>query len=59
MTAGPGETGDGRRMALAHRIGKEAPDFALPMPDGAPLLLSSLRGRNVVILFYCFDWSGT
>ena len=32
--------------------GAEAPDFTLPDQDGAPVRLSELRGRKVVLYFY-------
>lgn len=32
--------------------GAAAPDFTLPDQDGAPVTLSDLRGRNVVLYFY-------
>lgn len=35
-------------------VGQPAPDFALPT-DGEPLVLSSLRGRTVVLYFYPKD----
>jgi hypothetical protein len=36
--------------------GTQAPDFELPRPGGDPLKLSSLRGRNVVLVFYRGYW---
>lgn len=41
---------------MSLRFGSLAPDFALPSTEGAEVSLSSLRGRDVVIAFYCFDW---
>jgi thioredoxin-dependent peroxiredoxin len=37
-----------------HRLepGDAAPEFTLPDADGAPVSLSSLRGRRVVVYFY-------
>ena len=32
--------------------GQDAPDFELPDQDGAPVRLSGLRGRRVVLYFY-------
>ncbi len=32
--------------------GDVAPDFELPDQDGAPVVLSGLRGRTVVLYFY-------
>jgi peroxiredoxin Q/BCP len=37
------------------RIGSEAPDFRLPAGDGQLVSLSSLRGQNVVLIFYPGD----
>ena len=38
------------------RFGQPAPDFTLPSTAGGELTLSSLRGHDVVLVFYCFDW---
>jgi thioredoxin-dependent peroxiredoxin len=38
------------------RYGQPAPDFTLPSNSGANITLSALRGQNVVLVFYCFDW---
>jgi len=38
------------------RFGQPAPDFTLPSTAGADISLSALRGQNVVLVFYCFDW---
>src|SRR3954467_4340645 len=32
--------------------GQPAPDFELPNQDGAPVRLSDLRGRRIVLYFY-------
>ncbi len=32
--------------------GAQAPDFTLPDADGAPVTLSSLRGKRVIVYFY-------
>jgi peroxiredoxin Q/BCP len=37
---------------LTLSAGEVAPDFTLPTQDGAPLTLSDLRGRTVVLYFY-------
>lgn len=37
--------------------GTLAPDFTLPDAAGAPITLSALRGRTVVLAFYPLDWS--
>ena len=38
------------------RYGQPAPDFTLPSTDNRDLTLSELRGRDFVLVFYCFDW---
>ncbi len=40
------------------RYGQPAPDFTLPATGGgnAEVRLSGLRGRDVVLVFYCYDW---
>jgi peroxiredoxin Q/BCP len=36
-------------------VGTSAPDFTLPDQDGKPVALASLRGKNVVLVFYPRD----
>ena len=36
-------------------VGSPAPEFTLPDQDGKPVALSSLRGKNVVLVFYPKD----
>ena len=38
------------------QVGQTAPDFTLPKPDGDVLTLSSLRDKNVVLVFYRGHW---
>ncbi len=38
------------------QIGQSAPDFTLPKSDGEALTLSSLRDKNVVLVFYRGHW---
>jgi peroxiredoxin Q/BCP len=38
------------------RFGQLAPDFTLPSTSGSDITLSALKGRHVVLVFYCFDW---
>jgi peroxiredoxin len=38
------------------RYGKPAPEFTLPSTEGRPLSLSEFRGKDVVLVFYCYDW---
>lgn len=42
---------------MAVEIGDEAPDFTLVDEENVQVRLSDLRGRNVVLLFYPFDFS--
>jgi len=37
-------------------VGTMAPDFELPSAAGGNLRLSSLRGKNVVLIFYRGYW---
>jgi peroxiredoxin len=39
------------------KVGTLAPDFALPSTPDQKVLLSELRGRPVVLVFYPADWS--
>jgi mycoredoxin-dependent peroxiredoxin len=43
---------------MAVEVGSEAPDFTLRNEDGEEVTLSSLRGQNVVLIFYPFAFSG-
>jgi peroxiredoxin len=43
---------------LAVEVGDGAPDFELKDHHGAPVRLSGLRGRNVVLVFYPLAFSG-
>ena len=38
------------------RFGQPAPDFTLPSSSGGNITLSELRGQDVLLVFYCFDW---
>ena len=44
---------------LAIGVGDHAPDFELDSTKGGKLKLSSLKGKNVLINFYNFDFSAT
>ncbi|MCU1530940.1 MAG: Redoxin domain protein [Arthrobacter sp.] len=44
--------------AAVPAVGEPAPDFELVNQFGEPVRLSELRGRNVVIVFYPFAFSG-
>jgi peroxiredoxin len=43
---------------MGPRYGAPAPDFTLPSSQGGDVTLSSLRGRDVVLVFYCYDFGG-
>ena len=45
--------------ALAIGIGDPAPDFELDSTKGGKVKLSDLKGKNVLINFYNFDFSAT
>ena len=38
------------------RFGQPAPDFTLPATGGGTVTLADLRGHDVVLAFYCYDW---
>ena len=40
------------------RYGAAAPDFSLPSTQGGTVTLGELKGRDVVLVFYCYDWGG-
>ena len=42
--------------ASATPVGAAAPDLSLPDSEGRPVQLSSLRGRNVLLVFYRGHW---
>ena len=42
----------------ALRYGQAAPAFSLPSTSGATVSLADLRGHDVVLAFYCYDWGG-
>lgn len=44
-------------MAETIKVGDVAPDFTLKNQDGNEVTLSALRGQEVVLCFYPFDWS--
>jgi peroxiredoxin len=43
---------------VAVEVGQEAPDFTLRDENGEEVTLSSLRGQNVVLVFYPLAFSG-
>ena len=40
------------------KVGDPAPDFELKSHLDRMVKLSDLKGQNVVIAFYAFDWTG-
>ena len=38
------------------RYAKPAPDFTLASSEGRPMSLSEFRGKDVVLIFYCYAW---
>jgi len=48
----------GGAATVLPEIGDVAPDFELVNQYGEPVRLSELRGRNVVVVFYPFAFSG-
>lgn len=46
-----------RRIAMTGlRYGGPAPDFTLPSTGGGTVTLSALKGSDVVLVFYCYDF---
>jgi len=38
--------------------GQAAPGFSLPSTLGRPITLEEHKGKDVVLVFYCYDWGG-
>jgi peroxiredoxin len=45
-------------LARVPAVGQQAPDFTLVNQFGEPVRLADFRGRNVVVVFYPFAFSG-
>lgn len=43
---------------MTPRWGQPAPDFSVPSTEGRAIALAELQGRDVVLVFYCYDWGG-
>lgn len=51
-------TVDTTGVAAVPEVGQHAPDFTLANQYGEPVRLADFRGRNVVLVFYPFAFSG-
>ena len=40
-------------------VGSQAPDFSLPATSGGEISLSSLKGKNVLLMFFPLAFTGT
>ena len=40
------------------RFGQAAPSFSLPSSAGGETSLADFKGKDVVLVFYCYDWGG-
>lgn len=40
------------------RFGQAAPGFSLPSTAGGETSLADFKGKDVVLVFYCYDWGG-
>jgi len=40
------------------RFGQPAPGFSLPSTGGGETALADFKGKDVVLVFYCYDWGG-
>ncbi|WP_454698811.1 peroxiredoxin [Arthrobacter humicola] len=58
MTLQPLQQAENSATARVPEVGEPAPDFELVNQYGEPVRLSELRGRNVVVVFYPFAFSG-
>jgi peroxiredoxin len=58
VTLQPLQQAENSETARVPEVGEPAPDFELVNQYGEPVRLSELRGRNVVVVFYPFAFSG-
>jgi peroxiredoxin len=58
VTLQPLQQAENSATARVPEVGEPAPDFELVNQYGEPVRLSELRGRNVVVVFYPFAFSG-
>ena len=40
------------------RFGQATPGFTLPSTAGGETSLADFKGKDVVLVFYCYDWGG-
>jgi peroxiredoxin len=40
------------------RFGQAAPGFSLASTAGGESSLADFKGKDVVLVFYCYDWGG-
>ncbi len=40
------------------RFGQPAPGFSLPSSAGGETSLADFKDKDVVLVFYCYDWGG-
>ncbi|MFJ4025736.1 peroxiredoxin [Paenarthrobacter sp. NPDC089989] len=52
------EVQESSALSVVPEVGLPAPDFELSNQYGEPIRLSDFRGRNVVVVFYPFAFSG-
>jgi peroxiredoxin len=58
VTLQPLQQAENSATARVPEVGEPAPDFELVNQYGEPVRLSELRGRNIVVVFYPFAFSG-
>jgi peroxiredoxin len=58
VTLQPLQTAENPATTGVPEVGEPAPDFELVNQYGEPVRLSELRGRNIVVVFYPFAFSG-
>ena len=46
------------RPVTTLKYGQLAPEFTLPATGGRSLSLADFGGRDVVLVFYCYDFGG-
>jgi len=54
----PQSPAHGRPLVTGLRFGQPAPGFSLPSSAGGETSLADFMGKDVVLVFYCYDWGG-